>query len=390
LIRCNSHNLIETNELIKVVQDMIRIPSVVPPGAEKQVVEYVIGYMEANGIKTNIQEVLPERCNVVARLKGKGISTPIMFTGHMDVVPVEGEERKYWNTEPFSGELNNGYIYGRGASDMKGGLGAVMVAMATLAKNKIQPPGDIILAATVDEEGMMLGSKALVKSNLISDASRIIVCEPTNMELVTACKGRTWAEVTVEGRAAHASKQGAGINAIDRAVILAKKINNYRVPHQPHDILGNSFWQNTLINGGLGHAIIPDKCTITVDARLVPGQMPDDIWGEMEKLISEIKEEINGFEAVINVIERREPWDTSHDDKLVKVISGAYDCLNIPLLYGGFSGTTDGTIFRRNGIDAVIIGPGDIACAHKENEKVSIEQLTQAAQIYILTMMLWV
>lgn len=173
-----AYKLIDSAEVIKVVQDMVSIPSINPPGDEAAVANYIIAYMESHGIATTVLEISAGRYNVVARLKGLGVASPIIFSGHMDVVPVSEDERKRWKTDPFVGEVIDGYIYGRGSADMKGGLGAAMVAMGTLAKHKIQPPGDIILAATVDEEDLMRGAKGLVTSNLISDASRFVICEP--------------------------------------------------------------------------------------------------------------------------------------------------------------------------------------------------------------------
>lgn len=373
---------IDDKEVIKVVQDLVKIPSENPPGKEKEVGNYIIKYMESAGIETKIQEVAPNRFNVISRLKGEGASPPIIFTGHMDVVPVSDDELKRWHTKPYSGEIIEDYLYGRGATDMKGGLGCAMVAMATLARNDIKPPSDIILVATVDEEDVMRGSKKLVGSPLIEDAKRVVVCEPTDMSIVTACRGRTWADITVEGKTAHASKEGAGINAIDRAALLMEKIKDYSLKYKKHSLLGNSFWQVTVINGGIEPAIVPDSCTITVDARLVPGQMPEDIWNEMKNIIDSLKQEIPDFAAKINVIEAREPWETEDKD-FIKILEKVYTLLDIPPVIDGFSGTTDGTVFRRCGIEPVIVGPGHIKWAHRENEKVSLKQLYEAAEVYL-------
>jgi len=382
--------LINPDEVVKVVRDLVRIPSINPHGTEREVADYIIRYMESKGIETTIQEVFPERYNVVSRLKGQGTASPILFTGHMDVVPVSSDELKKWKTDPFAAEIQDGFLYGRGSADMKGGLGAAMVAMATLAEHKIQPHGDIILAATVDEEDLMRGVKALIKTSLVSDVKRMVVCEPSNMEIATVCRGRTWAEVKVEGQSAHASIRGAGINAIDRAVMLMNRMKTYEIPYEKHEVLGDSFWQVTLINGGVETAIIPDFCTITVDGRLVPGQLSVDMWNEMEKLINSLKVETPDFNAKIKVIEEREPWEISKQDEFVKVVANACSAIGLPINYSGFAGTTDGTFLRGLGIEGVIFGPGQIANnIHKENERVSIGQLIQAAQIYAMTMLTW-
>ncbi|MGI6226855.1 MAG: M20 family metallopeptidase, partial [Peptococcales bacterium] len=371
---------IETNHVIKVVQDLIKFESINPPGNEKNVADYIKNYMLERNIFTETVPISPNRYNVISRIKGKGEAGPVIFTGHMDVVPISKKEEKRWITKPFSAEVIDGYIYGRGASDMKGGLGAAMVAMGNLASNGISPPGDIILAATVDEEDLMRGSKALLGSKLISDARKVVVCEPTNLEIHRFCRGRTWAEITVKGLTAHASQQNAGVNAIDRAVVLMNKIANHQIPHEKHNYLGNFFWQVTLINGGIGAAVVPDSCTITVDARLVPGQMPKDIWNEIENIVNSIKLDLPDFEAEINILEEREPWETPEDEEIIKNIKDAFETLQLPVKQNGFLGTTDGTVFRRAGMEAVIIGPGELACVHKENERISIKQLIDAVR----------
>lgn len=385
----NLSNLIDTNEVIKVVQDLVKIPSINPPGNEKDIAKYIENYFEANNIPVTTQEISPGRSNVVARLKGRGTAKPLMFSGHIDVVPVSPDEAKLWKVGPFSGEIIDGMLWGRGSIDMKGGVGAAMVALATLARHGIQPAGDIVFAATVDEEALMHGAKALIQSPLISDVDKVVICEPTNMRVESSSRGRTWAEVTVRGESAHASAKGAGKNAIDRALVLMNRMKKHEIPHQKHPLLGESFWQTTMINGGIEPAMIPDSCNVTVDARLVPGQTSDDIWDQMGNLISSIQKDIPDFKADINVIEKRDPWETSSDDKVVSLLCDACRTVGIPANIAGFIATTDGTIFRRIGIEGVIFGPGVLGNCHKENESVSVQQLIQAAQAYATMMNMW-
>jgi acetylornithine deacetylase/succinyl-diaminopimelate desuccinylase-like protein len=271
---------------------------------------------------------------------------------------------------------------------MKGGLGAAMVAMGTLSEHKIVPPNDIILVATVDEEETMLGSKAVVNTHFIENAKKMVVCEPTNMELHPVCRGRTWAEIKLKGRAAHGSVRGEGINAIDKAVILMNRLNEYNIPHERHELMGESYWHVTEINGGLGPAIVPDQCTINLDVRLVPGQTSQDIWSQVDGILDELKEEVEDFDASIEIIETRDPWETSKNDAIVTTLEKAIKNIDLPVIHGGCLGTTDGTELRKSGvgIETVIIGPGHINLAHKENEYVSLDQLVQTAKIYINTM----
>ncbi|MFD1708327.1 M20 family metallopeptidase [Siminovitchia sediminis] len=381
--------LIDQNEVIKVVKDLVSINSVMPPhNVEKEIGNYVLDYMKSKGVESEIQQVAPERFNVICKLKGEKKNPAIIFTGHMDTVPVSEDETKLWNTDPFRGEIINGNLYGRGSTDMKGGLGSAMVALGTLSEHGIVPPNDIILVATVDEETIMLGSKKLINTHFIKNAKKMVVCEPTNLELHPVCRGRTWAEIKLKGKTAHASVPKEGINAIDKAVTFINRLNEYKIPHDKHELLGNSFWNVTEIKGGLGPAIIPDECTITLDVRLVPGQTSQDIWLQVGKILDELREEVQDFDSSIEIIETRDPWETPVNDSIVTTMEKSMKNIDLPILYGGFLGTTDGTELRKSGtgIDTVIFGPGRVELAHKENEYVSIHQLVEAAKVYIETM----
>lgn len=378
---------IDREEVIKVVQDLVRIPSINPPGEEREVAKYIKAYMKGQNIETKMVEVEENRYNVVARLKGKGENPPMVFTGHMDVVPISKEEEKRWSMDPFSGKIIEGYLYGRGSSDMKGGLGAAMVAMGTLAREGITPPGDIVLVATVDEENLMRGAKTIIASGILEDAKKVVVCEPTNLELVTACKGRTWADIIVKGKTAHTSQQGAGINAIERANLFIDKMMKHKISQKKHPILGNSFWQVVAIHAGVEPILVPDRCMVTVDARLAPGQSSKDVWNQMEQILDSLKKDVPNFGAEIHIIEKREPWETSPRAPIVKTIENSFDILQFPLKQSGFLGTTDGTVFRKAGMDAVILGPGDLTCVHKENERIVVKQLIQSSELYLLTML---
>lgn len=382
--------LIDPDEVIDVVKDMVNIKSVIPPhSVEEEMGNYVIDYMESKGVNVKTQEIGPGRFNVICKVEGEKSIPSIMFTGHLDTVPVSQNEINLWKTNPFQAEIIGDKLYGRGSADMKGGLGAAMVALGALSSHKITPACDIVLLATADEEGMMLGSKAIVHTPFTENVKKLVVCEPTDMEIVTICKGRTWADMKVFGEAAHASGENAGINAIDKATILMNRLAQYNIPYEPHSVVGNSFWQVTEINGGMGPAIIPDQCTFTLDARLVPGQTTKDIWSDVEKIIESLKKEDPDFKAEINVIEERDPWETTKTDLFVKNMENSIKSLGLPIVYAGCLGTTDGTVLRKAGMDSIIFGPGDITLAHKENENVSITQLIQAAQVYLHSMISW-
>lgn len=381
-----------TDDTIALTQQMIQIRSIDPPGNEAEMSEFVRTYLEQAGVDEveaiSVEGLAPERKNIIARIKGTGAAAPLIFSGHMDVVPVSERELTQWECDPWKGEIReDGFMWGRGSSDMKGGLAGALTAMKYLKDNGIVPPGDIILVASVDEENLMRGAKAMVHYPQLQDAKGIIVCEGTGLELIAESRGRTWAEVIFEGQSAHASLKGAGNNAIVHALEFARRLYATEIPFEYHELLGEFFWQINVIQGGVEPAMVPDKCVVTVDARLVPGVTPERVWSEVQKIIDQMHEEDEKCVAHINLLEAREPWATDINSPVVDLVRGSYDLLQIPMGRRGQKGTTDGTFLRRIGIDTVMVGPGDSKYNHKANEKAPVEFIRNAARLY-LTMML--
>ena len=381
----------DTDETIALAQKMIQIPSIDPPGNEAAMSEFVKDYLECAGIEVEaiaVDGLDESRKNIIARIPGSGEAAPLIFSGHMDVVPVTEKERESWICDPFIGEVHDdGFLYGRGSSDMKGGLAGILTAMRFLKACQIVPPGDIILAASVDEENLMRGAKAMVQYPQLQAAKGIIVCEGTGLELIADSRGRTWAEVVFEGKSAHASLKGAGNNAIVHALKFADRLLKHSIPFEYHELLGEFFWQINVIHGGVEPAMVPDQCVLTVDARLVPGITPERVWSEVQLLLDQLHEEDENCVGYIHVLEAREPWATDMESPVVDLVRNSYEALQIPMGRRGQKGTTDGTFLRRIGIDTVMVGPGDSKYNHRANEKVSVQFVRDAARLY-LTMML--
>ena len=155
-------DLINDKELLTIFANAVKIPSINPPGKEKKMCEYVENLLKTNDIEYEKVMVEQDRYDIVARIRGKSNENSIIFTGHMDVVPVSDEEMKRWNYEPFSATIKDGFLYGRGSSDMKSGLISAIYAMIVLKRNNIIPPNDMLLEATLDEEKYIKWSKGKI------------------------------------------------------------------------------------------------------------------------------------------------------------------------------------------------------------------------------------
>lgn len=387
LLMQNYFDYIDDDELCAFFAGAVKIPSINPPGHEAPMVQYIENFLQANKIEYERIPVEGNRCDIVARVRGKTRDNSIIFTGHMDVVPVSDEEQKRWNFDPFGAEIRDGILYGRGSSDMKSGLTAALYAMAVLQRHGIVPPTDIIFAATIDEENYMKGSKKLLYSPLFDGARSLVVCEPTDLKLCIKGKGRTWADVCVRGKTAHGSQTGAGDNAIYTAINLIEKIKHTELTGYSSAENGESFWRTLAIQAGVEPQVVPDTCVFTVDARLAVGHPIDAVWAQLDKLIASLHQEVPTAQVSYTVIDRRPSWTTAESDPLVQRCKTALEAVGLPYIPDTFAGSTDGSILVKRGLVPVIIGPGDLAVVHRENEHIELSQVYRAARLY-LSMML--
>lgn len=156
-------------EVTDLLSRLIQVDTTNPPGNETAAAELLRDYLEANGLECELYARVPERANLVARIPGRGDGPTLLFLGHTDVVLADASE---WSVPPFSGEVRDGEIWGRGALDMKGHVAANAVAIASLAREGFEPAGDLIFAATADEEvSTISGSPGFAKSTLTPSAA---------------------------------------------------------------------------------------------------------------------------------------------------------------------------------------------------------------------------
>ncbi|TDV43195.1 M20/M25/M40 family metallo-hydrolase [Actinophytocola oryzae] len=230
---------ITTTDPVPMLQDMIRFASVNPPGGEGPCVRYVEDILRSAGVECVLTGVDPERPNLVARLRGRGAAPPLLMHAHVDVVPVEGQD---WSHPPFDGELRDGHVWGRGAIDMKGGLAMMLSAILRFRTEGIEPPGDVVLAVSPDEEaGSAVGAAHLVaeRAELFAgvrhaigeDGGAVFTCgDRRTYPIVVAEKRACWQRVTLRGPGGHASRQGRSGTAMGRLATLLTAVHDRRMP----------------------------------------------------------------------------------------------------------------------------------------------------------------
>ena len=263
----------------------MQIRSVNPPGGERTIAEYVAEVLAAGGITAELIPHGPDRASVLARIAGRGGAPNLLYSAHLDTVPEGAAEA--WHRDPFSGEVAEGKVWGRGAADMKGGLAAMMAAALALVEAETSLAGDLILAFTAGEETDSLGAHAVAKRTDLAPVGAIVVSEPSSNALFVAEKGALWVELTTYGQTAHGSMPELGRNAVMMMVALLGELDRLHVPYAEHPLLGGFTRSINTINGGVKTNVVPDRCVATVDMRTVPGQDHAALVRQIEALVAE-------------------------------------------------------------------------------------------------------
>jgi acetylornithine deacetylase len=384
---------------LKTLAQLVAIPSVNPMGRsvcgppffEDRLTEHLAGLLVRLGFVVERQPVAPGRENLIARLDAdvppeRG-GRLILLDAHQDTVPVDG-----MTIEPFLPVIRDGRLYGRGACDAKGGMAAMLAALARLADQR--PPGmpTVLLSCTVNEEYGFSGAEALTRlwtgqsSGIVPrrpDAA--VVAEPTGLEVVVAHKGVVRWRCHTTGRAAHSAEPQSGENAIYKMAHVLVAIERYAHGAvggmASHPLCGPATLSVGTVHGGVSVNTVPDRCTIEIDRRLPPGEQPEEA---RRRLIDYLAGAV-------------EPASPPQHDPPFMLGPALSDDANRPLaerlsavvreVVGGCRQVgvpyaTNAAFFAAAGVTSVVFGPGWLAQAHTQDEWLPLEQLQQAAEIY--------
>jgi acetylornithine deacetylase/succinyl-diaminopimelate desuccinylase family protein len=373
---------IDRAELTALLGELVRRPSENPPGGEEAVARLLAETCGRLGFETRVDEVAPGRPNVVARV---GPDEPgLLFLGHTDTVPA-GEG---WTRPPFGGVVADGRVIGRGAADMKAGIAAAVIAMAALRRSGIELTRSVALAAVIDEEENGLGVQALLEQPGFG-AAAAIVPEPTDLQTIIACRGNCYVEIEVTGRSAHAGTPREGRNAIygGARVVEAIRRLDEDLARRRHPLLGSGSWSVGLIQGGTGTAMVPDRCRISVDRRLLPGERGEDAQAQVDAAVAALDLGADGLGARTRLLMEIPSFALEEGDALVGAVRRASVDAGAPERpVAGWTAACDGGYLMRDaGIPAVVLGPGSVVeQAHRPDESVAIAEVEVAARAYAL------
>ncbi len=395
-------SLLDEDQIIEWTQELVRIPSVYRPDrgeGEEEAARWVEARFGEIGLDTAFEFVEPGRPNVIGRWRGADGGRTLMFEGHTDVV-TEGDPNQ-WTYPPFSAQIVDGRMYGRGADDMKGGLVAAICAVKAVVESGITLGGDLLIGAVCDEEGRMLGIKDFVDQGWAEGVDAAIICEPEENHLCIAQKGVMWVRVTATGKMAHGCMPRTGVNsAYPMADFLVQMHDLERTQIEVYgsdELLGEPSITPTIVRspvkGEPQNNVMPGQTEAVLDVRLIPGQSAEKLASEMLALCPQADGQGNPAPRFdVAVIEARAPTSTSRDEPIVRVLDQAYrDLTGGEPVYGGVPGSTDGTILNsRAGIPIVTCGPGNIHVPHQVDEWLDLEQLIEATKLYVLAAMRFV
>jgi len=373
--------------VLDLTRDLVRHNTTNPPGNETPAIAMLAERLRGWGFETvvvpyPVGDAPDNRTQVVARLRGTGERPGLLFSGHVDVVPI-GEAR--WSVEPFAAEVRGDRLYGRGSCDMKGGVAALVEAAGALARAGRPLKGDLVVALTADEERNCLGADALVREPLFDGLGAAIVAEPTDLGIVIAEKGAFWLSIAFLGKMAHGSMPQLGANAAAAAAeFVYRWEQGYDTTSHRHELLGAPTLNIGAIHGGLKTNVVPDRCVVELDMRTTPGVDHADVRAQVEAMLAEVAAARPGISWEIAVLSNRAPVGSPADSDIVRVVGEAARAVaGVDPTPRGVPYCTEASVWVPVlGLEMVICGPGAPGMCHQPDEYVPIEQLGQAAAIY--------
>ena len=366
------------DEAASLLQELIRLDTVNPPGNESLAAEHLRGYLESSGVACELYAKVPERANLVARIPGTGDGPRLLLLSHTDTVLADPGE---WQLDPWSGELRDGQVWGRGALDMKGQVAAGAIAIASLAREGFEPPGDLIFAACADEEvGAGFGLQWLVEAHPEAVRAEYCINEGGGDRLVlgsrafwvcsTAEKMSAPFRLTVHGRSGHASRPGIADNALVKAAPLVERLGEFedepevgpeveaflrsvcgQVP-SPRDVIAaaravhpmagdiiepllGTTLTPTMIAASEKRNVIPNRCAITVDCRILPGHTQAEVEAKVANLLEGAAYDFEWIEAQGGT---RSPVESPLWDVVESFVDEIEpEAETVPLLLSGFT-----------------------------------------------------
>jgi succinyl-diaminopimelate desuccinylase len=366
-------------DCIALLQWMLRHDTTVQQGREEGFAGELAAYLAERGIDSRIIQGDAGRANLLAVIDSGRPGPHVVFCGHSDTVPL-GD--RAWRKPPFGGEVEDGRIYGRGSSDMKGGLAALVASFLDLAAAD-DWSGRLTLAVAYGEETGSEGARLMASDGSLGPFDAMIIAEPTSNRVVRTHKGALWLAVTAIGRTGHGSMPQMGINALEMVIRFGDRLRQLDAFRVSHSLLGQPTICLTRLQGGTQVNVIPDRAAAEFDLRTLPGQDHDAILAEIQGVAREIEADYAGGRIIVEILNSLPALDTKAESPIVLAALESRSALDMPEDdAGGASYFTDGSVLQVLGQDILVLGPGDPAQAHQTDESLDLSDFLASRRIY--------
>jgi succinyl-diaminopimelate desuccinylase len=373
---------INRDDTVEFLRQIIRIKTVNAPGDEKPLAELLAAEMASVGMLAEVIDLGNNRANVIGRIPGNGKKPALLLNGHLDTVPPGDVEWKYG---PYSGDVVDGRIYGRGSADMKGGIAGMIMAAKAIKAADLPLGGDLVFAGTAGEEVDSIGAIDFLNKGGLKNVGAIIIGEPSSCGINIAEKGALWVEVTTYGKTAHGAFPHRGVNAIVHMNAVVSELLDYEYTYEENALLGHPTMNVATIHGGVKTNVVPDKCSVTLDLRTVPGMVHSDIVRDLEAILTALEGKIGSFQAKMEIRNDRPAVETqAHHPFVVMAQETVAEEFGKRIGVHGVNFYTDAAVFLpATNLPAIFYGPGDADMAHQPDEHVSIDSLMEATHFYV-------
>jgi succinyl-diaminopimelate desuccinylase len=355
---------------VELARQLIRVDTTNPSGNETRAARLIADRLRHLDVSVELHELSPGRESLIARHVGLRPGPALCLSGHLDTVPIGAVP---WSRDPFAGEIDGDRLWGRGSTDMKGGIAAMVVAFERLSARNASAP--VTLALTASEETGCQGAASIVDK--IGAVGALVIAEPTSESAAISHKGVLWLRLRALGKAAHGSKPELGENAIDRLIAGLAAIRGVVLEATAHPVMGPVTANVGTIAGGVATNIVPDSCEATLDLRIVPGF---DAREALRVIRSRVGYSIN-VEPILSLdaveSSAADPW-------LNSVVADANHVCGTHRSTGSAAFFTDASVLvPALGYPPVaIIGPGNPALAHQVDEWCSVGAIDRAVELY--------
>jgi succinyl-diaminopimelate desuccinylase len=359
---------------IELTRELIRFETVNPPGNETPCAEYLGGILEQAGFEIAYHPMEENRANLIARIGGAAGKKPLCLSGHVDVVPLGAAP---WSVPPFAAEMADGKIFGRGSTDMKSGVAAIISAVVEMAPRLGGTPGLVLVITAGEERGCQGANFLAAQAGVLGEAGALLVAEPTSNRPLNGHKGVLWVEGRATGVTAHGSMPEKGENAVYKAARIIGRLETLKLEEGRNLTAGLPTLSVGWFHGGMNINSIPDEATFGLDIRMVPGLTDEDVLANLAGIGgTEVHFSRLGNSSHVYT-DPSDPWFAQVREIAADITGERHQ----PAIASYF--TDASALAKAYGYPPVcILGPGEADMAHQTDEYCYVRRIEEARAAY--------